>query len=150
MLMVPALKTKRLDDFAAKTHSRGLRSELRGNSLGVSIAHEEAAAAELGAKPMAVRLGGNIVKSLSFESWDRERELLSEAGGSFCFPLMEKDLMASGLTNMLESAQDLSLKAFVPARRAARQLATEESSKAVVADLEAKVATLEKEKEALQ
>ena len=51
---------------------------------------------------------------------DRERELLSEAGGSFCFPLMEKDLMASGLTNMLESAQDLSLKAFMAARCAAR------------------------------
>ncbi|XP_039812049.1 myristoylated alanine-rich C-kinase substrate-like [Panicum virgatum] len=51
---------------------------------------------------------------------------------------------------MLESAQDLSLKAFVAARCAARQLAAEESSKAAVADLEAKVATLEKEKEALQ
>jgi hypothetical protein len=110
----------------------------------------EAAAAELGVNPTAVRLGGNIIKSLRFESWDRERELLSEAGGSFCFPLMEKDLMASGLTNMLESAQDLSLKAFVAARCAARQLATEESSKAAVADLEAKVAALEKEKEALQ
>ena len=58
--------------------------------------------------------------------------------------------MASGLTNMLESAQDLSLKAFVAAHCAARQLATEESSKAVVADMEAKVAALEKEKEALQ
>ena len=41
-------------------------------------------------------------------------------------------------------------KAFVAARCAARQLATEESSKAAVADLEAKVAALEKEKEALQ
>jgi molecular chaperone GrpE (heat shock protein) len=63
---------------------------------------------------------------------------------------MEKDLMASGLTNMLESAQDLSLKAFVAARCAARQLAAEESSRAAVADLEAKVAALEKENEALQ
>ena len=46
--------------------------------------------------------------------------------------------------------QDLSLKAFVAACCAARQLATEEGSKAAVADLEAKVAALEKEKEALQ
>ena len=97
-----------------------------------------------------MRLGGKIVKSLRFESRDRERELLAGAGGSFCFPLMEKDLMASGLTNMLESAQDLSLKAFMAGRCAARQLAAEESSKATIADLEAKVAALEKEKEALQ
>ena len=113
-------------------------------------ADPEAVATELGAKPTAVRLGGKIVKSLCFESRDRERELLAEAGGSFCFPLMEKDLMASGLTTMLESAQDLSLKAFVAARCAAQQLATEESSRAAVADLEAEVAALEKEKEALQ
>ena len=77
---------------------------------------------------------------------DRERELLSEAGGSFCFPLMEKDFMASGLTNMLESVQDLSLKVFMAARCTARYLATKESSKAAVAGLEAKVAALEKEK----
>ena len=74
------------------------------SSLFVRNADPEAAAAELGAKPTAVRLGGNIVKSLRFESRDRERELLLEAGGSFCFPLIAKDLMASGLTNMLESA----------------------------------------------
>ena len=100
---------------------------------------------ELGAKPTAVRLGGNIIKSLHFESRDRERGLLAAAGDS-CFPLLEKDLMGSGLNNILESAQDLSLKAFVAARCAARQLAAEDSSKAVVVDLEAKVASLEKEK----
>ena len=54
--------------------------------------------------------------------------------------------MGSGLNNILESAQDLSLKAFVAARCAARQLAAEDNSKTVVADLEAKVASLEKEK----
>ena len=58
--------------------------------------------------------------------------------------------MVSGLTNMLESVQDLSLKAFVAARCAARQLAAEESSRAAVADLEANVVALEEEKEALQ
>ena len=77
-------------------------------------------ATELGAKPTAVRLGGNIVKSLRFESRDREHTLLVEARDSFCFPLMEKELMESGLENMLESAQDLSLKAFVAARCATR------------------------------
>ena len=75
---------------------------------------------EHGAKPTAVRLGGNIVKSLHFESRDRERGLLAAAGDSFCFPLMEKDLMGSGLNNILESPQDLSLKAFMAARCAAR------------------------------
>ena len=77
-------------------------------------------ATELGAKPTAVRLGGNIVKSLRFESRDRERTLLVAAGESFCFPLMEKDLMDTGLKNILETAQDLSLKAFVAAHCASR------------------------------
>ena len=84
------------------------------------------------------------MKSLRFESRDRERG--AAAGDSFCFPLMEKDLMGSGLNNILESAQDLSLKAFVAARCAARQLAAEDNSKTVVTDLEAKVISLEKEK----
>ena len=46
--------------------------------------------------------------------------VLAAVGDSFCFPLMEKDLMGSGLSNILESAQDLSQKAFVAARYAAR------------------------------
>ena len=77
-------------------------------------------ATELGAKPTAVRLGGNIVKSLRFKSRDCERTLLAEAGGSFCFPLMEKELMDTGLKNILENAQDLSLKAFMTAHCVAR------------------------------
>ena len=58
--------------------------------------------------------------------------------------------METGLNNMLENAQDLSLKAFVAARCAARQLAAEGSSRFAVSDLEAKAATLEQEKTALQ
>ena len=76
-------------------------STSNSSSFFVRNADLEAVATELGAKPTAVRLGGKIVKSLHFESRDRQRELLAEAGGSFSFPLMEKDLMASGLTNML-------------------------------------------------
>lgn len=90
------------------------------------------------------------MKFLRFESRDREHTLLAEAGESFCFSLMEKDLMETGLKNMLENAQDLSLKAFVAARCTARQLATESSSRSAVSDLEAKVAALEQEKTALQ
>ena len=116
------------------------------SSFFVRNADPDAVGMEFGAKPTTVRLGGKIVKSLRFESRGRERKLLAEAGGSFCFPLMEKDLMASGLMNMLESAQDLSPKAFVAARCAARQLVAEESSRAAVADLEAKVAALEKKR----
>ena len=77
-------------------------------------------ATELGAKPTAVRLGGNIVKSLRFESRDRECTLLAAAGESFCIPLMEKDLMDTGLKNILETAQELSLKAFMAVRCASR------------------------------
>ena len=120
------------------------------SSYFVRNADPEAVATELGAKPTAVRLGGNIVKSLCFESRDRERTLLATAGESFCFPLMEKDLMDTGMKNILESAQDLSLKAFVAARCASRQLAVESSSKSAMADLKAKVAVLEQEKTALQ
>jgi len=53
---------------------------------------------------MAVHLGGNIVNSLCFESQDCERTLLAAAGESFYFPLMEKDLMDTGLKNILENA----------------------------------------------
>jgi len=91
------------------------------SSYFVRDADPESVAAELGAKPTAVRLGGNIVKSLRFESRDRERTLLAAAGESFCFPLMENDLMDTGLKNILENAHDLSLKAFVASRCAARQ-----------------------------
>ena len=61
-----------------------------------------------------------------------------------------EELMETRLENMLESAQDLSLKAFVAACCAARQLAAEGSSKTAVSDLELKVAALEQEKAALQ
>jgi len=96
-----------------------------------------------------MRLGGNVVKSLRFKRLDRERTLLAEPGESFCFPLMENDLMDTGLKNILENTQDLSLKAFVVMRWAARQLEAKSSSKSTVADLEAKVAVLEQEEAAL-
>jgi hypothetical protein len=56
---------------------------------------------------------------------------------------MEKDLMATRVKSILENVQDLSLKNFVAARCAARQLVAEGSSKSAVADLEAKVVALE-------
>jgi len=102
-----------------KSDSESSSSSSDSNSFFVRDDDPEATAVELGAKPTAVRRGGNIVKSLRFESRDRERGLLAAAGDSFCFPLMEKDLMGSGLNNILESAQDLSLKAFMAARCAA-------------------------------
>jgi len=156
---VPSEKTAEASSSPEKsTSSSGAKKSGGGDSSSssdsssffVRDADPEVAAMELGAKPTAVRLGGNIVKSLRFESRDRERGILEAAGDYFCFHLMEKDLMGSGLNNILESTQDLSLKAFVAARCAARQLAAEDSSKAVVADLEAKVASLEKEKTKLQ
>jgi hypothetical protein len=63
--------------------------------------------------PDAKLIGGNIVGSLQFSSGDRERGLLTEAGSSFGFPLMEKCLMASGVSQMLQDIEDLSLKAFI-------------------------------------
>jgi len=56
------------------------------SSYFVRDADPEAVAVELGAKPTAVRLSGNVIKSLRFESRDRECELLAMVGDSFCFP----------------------------------------------------------------
>jgi len=120
------------------------------SSYFIRNADPEAVATELGAQPTAMHLSGNVIKSLRFESGDRERTLLAAAGESFCFPLMERDLMDTRLKNMLENAQDLSLKAFMDARCAARQLKDESSSKSAAADLEVKVAALEQEKATLQ
>ena len=70
-------------------NGEGSSSSSDSSSYFVRNADLEAVANELGAKPAAVRFGGNIVKSLHFESRDRERTLLAEVGESFCFPLME-------------------------------------------------------------
>jgi hypothetical protein len=71
-------------------------------SNGYFISPEEPAdaAAELGALG-AKLVGGNIIGSLRLESRDQEQEFLSQAGASFCFRLMEKELMKTGLPNML-------------------------------------------------
>ncbi|RLN28310.1 uncharacterized protein C2845_PM05G15310 [Panicum miliaceum] len=118
------------------------------DSGGVFVSTEDptVVAAELNVSG-AHLVGGRAIGSLRFESGKRERRLLSEAGGSFCFPLMEKELMKSGVASMLRCAKDLSLKAFVAARCANRQLETKgSSSKSRISELEEKVALLEREK----
>jgi len=72
--------------------------------------------------PEARLIGGNIDGSLRFSSSDRERRFLAEAGSSFGFPLMERRLMASGMSQILQDVEDLSLKAFVASRCASHQL----------------------------
>jgi hypothetical protein len=61
----------------------------------------------------------------SLQEHDREHGFLREAGECFCFPLMEKELMKSGMANMLRCIEDLSLKAFVATRCANHQLQAE-------------------------
>ena len=58
--------------------------------------------------------------------------------------------METRLENIIESAQDLSLEAFLASYCAAHQLGAEGSSKSVILDMEVKVAALEKEKATLQ
>jgi len=72
--------------------------------------------------PEARLIGVNIVGSIRFSSSDRERQFLAEAGSSFSFPLMERRLMASGVSQILQDVEDLSLKAFVASRCACHQL----------------------------
>ena len=50
------------------------------NNYFVRNVDPEAVATELGAKPTVIRLGGNIVKSLHFESRDSEHTLLRRLG----------------------------------------------------------------------
>jgi hypothetical protein len=67
-------------------------------------------------------IGGQVVGSLRFESCDREREFLAEAGGSFYLSLMLKRLMNTGAANALQCVEDPTLKSFVAARCARRRL----------------------------
>ena len=67
------------------------------SSYHVSTSNSVEVAATLG-MPNAKLIGGNIVGSLRFSSNDRERRFLAEAGSAFGFPLMEKCLMASGVS----------------------------------------------------
>ena len=57
-------------------------------------------AAELGMSH-AKLIGGQVVGKIHFESRQHERDYLAEAGGSFCFPLMERRLMLTGARNAL-------------------------------------------------
>ena len=106
-------------------------------------------AAALG-MPEATLIGGNIVGSLRFSSSDRERRFLAEAGSSFGSQLMEKRLMASRVSQILQDIEDLSLKAFVASRCASRQLKNVNERTSQLAGLEERVANLEKEKSSLE
>ena len=46
-------------------------------------------------------IGAQVVGKIRFESGQHERDYLGEAGGSFCFPLMERRLMLTGARNAL-------------------------------------------------
>ncbi|XP_039815215.1 translation initiation factor IF-2-like [Panicum virgatum] len=95
-------------------------------------------------------IGDNIVGSLRFSSSDRERRFLAEAGSSFGFPLMEKRLMSTGVSQILQDVEDLSLKAFVASRCASRQLRIDNERTSQLARMEERVVALEKEKSALE
>jgi hypothetical protein len=89
---------------------------------------------------------GNILRCLRFESSDWERDFLHEAWNSFYIPLMEKELMKTGATNILRCVEDLSLKVHVAARCASRLLENEGSSCSRLSTMLEIIAALEKEK----
>jgi len=91
-------------------------------------------------------IGGQVIGSLCFESRDREREFLAEAGASFCFPLMEERLMNTRAANALQCVEDLALKSFVAACCARRQMKVEVGASSRVAELEERVSALQREK----
>ena len=88
------------DKVAVSSSSTSSGSSGDSNSYLVGDADPNEVAEALGVLG-AKLIGGQIVGSLRFESRDRERGFLAEAGGSFCFPLMEKRLMNIGVANTL-------------------------------------------------
>jgi hypothetical protein len=132
-------------------HASVKASHSSSKSNGYFVSQEDpiAAAAELGASGTKLIIG-NVVRSLRFESQDRERGFLSQAGASFCIPLMETESMKSGVLNMLQYAQDLALKSFVATRCTAWQLRAEASSSSCMIELEERIVVLEHEKLELQ
>ena len=81
-------------------------------------------------------IGGLVIGKIHFESGQHERDYLSEAGGSFCFPHMERRLMLTGAKNTLQCAEDLGLKSYVAARCASRLLDAERDQPLRIASLE--------------
>ena len=100
--------------------------------------------------PEAKLIGDNIVGSLRFSSSDRERRFLAEAGSSFGFSLMEKCLISTRVSQILQDVEDLSLKAFVASRCASCQLRIDNEWTSHLAGVEERVASLEKEKASLE
>ena len=95
-------------------------------------------------------IGGQVVGKIRFESGQHERDYLAEAGGSFCFPLMERRLMLTGAKNALQCAKDLALKSYVVARCASRLLDADRDQPLRIASLEQKARGLEEEKASLE
>ena len=113
------------------------------------VSEHQQVAEPLGASG-AKLIGGQVVGSLRFESRDKEREFLAEAGESFCFPLMEQMLMSTGAANALLCAEELALKSFVATRYARRWMEVEVGSSSRIAELEERVSALQKEKNDLE
>jgi hypothetical protein len=127
--------------------SEGGSSQSESDAYFVSQEDPAAVDAELNASG-AKLISGRILGSLRFESSDREHRFLSEAGGSFCFLLMEKELMKTSVSNVLRCAGDLARKTFITTRCGARQIEAHGSPSSQMGTLE-KVAKLEEEKTAL-
>ena len=120
-------------------------TSLDSRSYIVSTSDPVEVASQIGAFSVKL-IGGNIVGSLRYESTDRERGFLTKVGNSFCFPLMERRLMNTSMDNMLQCAEDLALKSFVAARCIAPQLRLESGCASRLAELEERVARLERER----
>ena len=95
-------------------------------------------------------IGGQVIGKIHFESSQHERDYLTEAGGLFWFPLMERRLMLTGARNALQCAEDLALKSYVAARCASRVLDAEHDQPLCIASLEQKTRGLEEEKALLE
>lgn len=58
-------------------------------------------------------IGDRMRHTICFGGSKKERQLLSEAGDSFCLPIMKKELMETGTPSILRNAKDLTMKTFI-------------------------------------
>ncbi|OEL34814.1 hypothetical protein BAE44_0004168, partial [Dichanthelium oligosanthes] len=95
-------------DDVSSTENIGTQSEssLSSSAYFVSDRKPDGVAASLGVGPKANLFGGQVC-GLQFQSSNRERQMLEEAGSSFFFPIMEAELEAAGIEEALQNSCDL-------------------------------------------
>jgi hypothetical protein len=125
------------------------RRRTRKQQLSCYTGLPQAAAARLQIPFKAKLIGGKQICFLGLMSGSHERKFLKEAGSSFAIPHKEEYFGDFNSVDLITTCGDLALKGFVASQCLARKLEREDkevkdSSAAVVASLQTRMAKLEK------